>query len=209
MPKDTGARQAQPQGRRVCRCCGHTKPFELFKSVGRGLRGHVCKLCDAKRASARWHADVEASRAKRSARRRRNLEKERAQQRARYWRNVDAIRAQGRAHARTERARANNRRAVAKYQKTHPEVIAAQHAAQRAVRRGELKVALVCEVKGCRETKHLHLHHNSSYDKPHDVIRTCRLHHEAIHHSGRALELKPGAGRKWARAPKAMERRHA
>ena len=202
MSKRTGARQALPQSTRTCKCCGEVKHIDLFKSAGRGLRGHVCKLCDAKRASARWHADVEASRAKRSARRRGNLEKERAQQRARYWRNVDAIRAQGRAHARTERARANNRRAVAKYQKTHPEVIAAQHAAQRAVRRGELKVALVCEVKGCQQTRDLHLHH-FDYRKPRQVLRACRNCHEKIHHNGvRPVELKPGAGRKWARAPR-------
>jgi hypothetical protein len=74
MPTKNRARRDE---RRTCRCCEHTKPIELFKKSGNG-RGHICKICDAKRASARWHADPEASRAKRRARRQRNLDEERA-----------------------------------------------------------------------------------------------------------------------------------
>ena len=199
MSKKTGARTAQPKSRRVCKGCEHTKPVELFKKSGNGF-GHICKACDAARASARWHADPEASRAKRRARRQRNLDKERAQAKACYWRNPEKHRAAARERARSERGRASNRRAVAKYRKAHPTIIAAQKEAQRAARRGEIKVPNVCEVLGCDRTEKLHLHHRR-YDKPRDVITTCRHHHEEIHHRG-ALRLKEGSRRRWARAPR-------
>ena len=199
MSNKTGARIAQPKSRRVCKGCEHTKPVELFKKSGKGF-GHMCKVCDAKRASARWHADPEASRAKRRARRQRNIDKERAQQRARYWRDPDKHRAAARERGRSERGRACNRKAVARYRRAHPEVVAAQREAQRAARRGELRVSLVCEIKGCRETKGLHQHH-VDYRRPRDTIRACAVHHEHLHHRGK-LELKPGAGRRWARAPR-------
>ncbi len=125
------------QDRRVCKRCDHTKPIELFKKSGTG-RGHVCKVCDAERARKRWRADIEASRAKRRARRQRNLEQERAQ---------------GRERARSERGRAINRRATARYRRNNPEIVAAQAVANKALRRGELRVALVCEVRGCLSTR--------------------------------------------------------
>ena len=201
-----GKTAAQPKSCRVCKGCEHTKPVELFKKSGNGF-GHICKACDAARASARWHADPEASRAKRRARRQRNLDKERAQAQERYWSNPEKHRAAARERARSERGRASNRKAVARYRRTHPEIVAAQRLAQRAARRGELKVALVCQVKGCRETTGLHLHH-VDYRKPKDTIRICRREHEHVHHIG-PLELKPGAGRKWVRAPRTEHGRAA
>ncbi len=163
MSKRTGARKAQPRQKRAsdtalpktktCRCCGHTKPVALMAKGNKGKPSTICRQCDADRASARWHADPEASRAKRRARRQRNLAKERAQAKARYWANVERNRAKAREYARSERGRATNREAVAKYRRTHPEVVAAQREAQRAVRRGELRVALVCQIKGCSETQ--------------------------------------------------------
>ena len=198
MPKRTGARTAQPQGRRVCKCCDHTKPIELFKKSGNG-RGHVCKSCDTKRASERWHADPEGSRAKRRARRRRNLSKERAQAKARYWREPDKSRALARERAKSERGRASNSRAVARYRQRHPEVDIAQRQARAAVRRGELKVPTVCEVRGCGRTD-VHLHHER-YDRPLDVLALCAEHHRRCHVEG-ALRLKDGSRRRFARAPR-------
>jgi hypothetical protein len=110
------------------------------------------------------------------------------------------MRAPSREWAKSERGRKSNRRAVARYQKAHPEIVAAQREAQKALHRGELRASLVCEVKGCRETEGLHLHH-LDYQRPRDTVRACRRHHEHLHHRG-PLELKPGLGRKWARAPK-------
>ena len=200
MPKEqTGACTAQPQDRRVCKRCDHTKPIELFKKSGTG-RGHICKMCDAERASARWHADPEGSRAKRRARRQRNLDKERAQQRARYWSNPDKSRAQARERAKSERGRASNSRAVARYRRRHPEVDTAQRQARAAVRRGELKVPAVCEVRGCGRTD-LHLHHER-YDRPLEVLALCAEHHRRCHIEG-ALRLKDGSRRRFARAPRA------
>ena len=211
MSKRTGARQAQPKRKRAsddaappktktCRCCGHTKPVALMAKGNKGKPSTICRQCDADRASARWHADPEASRAKRRARRQRNLAKERAQAKARYWANPEKHRAVARERARSERGRASNRKAVARYRRAHPEIVAAQREAQKALRRGELRVALVCEIKGCRETDGLHLHH-VDYRRPRDTIRACHLHHEFLHHRG-PLELKPSAGRKWARKPR-------
>ena len=184
MSMRTGARKAQPQDRRVCKRCDHTKPIELFKKSGTG-RGHVCKVCDAERARKRWRADIEASRAKRRARRQRNLEQERAQ---------------GRERARSERGRAINRRATARYRRNNPEIVAAQAVANKALRRGELRVALVCEVRGCHESKRLQLHH-PDYRRPKEAVRVCHRCHEHLHHRG-PLELKPGGRWKWARAPR-------
>jgi hypothetical protein len=184
MPRKNGARTAQPQERRTCKHCSHTKPIELFKKSGSG-RGHICKTCDAKRASERWRADPEASRAKR---------------RARYWRNVDRERARNRERARSARGRKLNRAAVKRYQQKYPARVAAQAQARAAVKRGEIKVAKVCEILGCGCGDGLHLHH-PRYDRPRDVVATCRRHHEEIHHIG-PLRLKAIAGRKWARAPR-------
>jgi hypothetical protein len=172
MPTKNGARSAQP-----------------MSDAERRAR-------DAERKRRAYWANPERARAQLRAKRQRNLDRCRAQQRARYWRHVEKERARARERARSARGREINRKAVARYRQSHGEIVAAQHAAYRAMRRGELKVALVCEVKDCRETAHLHLHH-PRYDRPRDVIRTCR----DLHHRG-PLELKPGAGRKWARAPR-------
>lgn len=159
---------------------------------------------DAERKRRAYWADPDKARAKGRAKRQRNLERCRAQSRARYWANPEKSRAHARERARSERGRARNRRAVARYRKAHPEIIAAQREAQRALRRGELRVSLVCEVKGCRQTGDLHLHH-PDYRRPRDTVRACRRHHEHLHHRG-PLELKPGAGRKWARKPRTSAR---
>jgi len=138
MPRTTGARKAQPpKTRATCRCCHHTRPAELM-AQSRGKPSTLCKSCDADRASARWHADPEASRAKRRARRQRHLAKERAQAKARYWKDPEKHRAAARERARSERGRASNRKAVARYRQRHPEIVFAQKEAQKAVRRGEL-----------------------------------------------------------------------
>jgi hypothetical protein len=195
----TGAPTAQPQGRRVCKRCDHTKPIELFKKAGTG-RGHICKACDAKRASERWHADPEASRAKRRARRQRNLDKERAQAKARYWRDPEKSRAQACKRAKSERGRASNSRAVARYRHRHPEVGTAQRQARAAVRRGKIKVPTACEVRGCGRTD-IHLHHER-YDRPLEVLALCADHHRRCHIEG-ALRLKDGSRRRFVRAPRA------
>jgi hypothetical protein len=166
----------------------------------KGKPGTICRECDAARSRVRYAADPEASRAKSRAKRQRKIEQYRARELARYWRNPEESRAQRREQARSERGRASNRKAVARYRRAHPEIVAAQREAQKALHRGELRVSLVCEIKGCRETEGLHLHH-PDYRKPRDTIRACRQHHEHLHHRGK-LELKPGAGRKWARAPR-------
>jgi hypothetical protein len=160
----------------------------------------IARAKDAARKRKAYWKNPERSRAQLRAKRLRNLERCQAQAKARYWRNLEKFRAQSRERAKTPRARLNNNRAVARYREARPEIVAAQTQARAAVRRGELRVSLVCEIKGCRETRGLHLHH-VDYRRPRDTIRACAVHHEHLHHRGK-LELKPGAGRKWARAPR-------
>ena len=170
MPRKNGARRAQPQERRVCKCCSHTKPIELFKKVGNGYSGHTCKQCDAARTRKRRRADPEK------------------------------YRARSRARAKTARGRAINKAAVCRYEKRHPERVRARQAVHSAVKRGDIIVPSVCQVLGCSKNEDLHLHH-PSYERPLDVIAACRGHHEHLHHRG-PFELKPSAGRKWARKPR-------
>jgi hypothetical protein len=212
MSKKTGAHRAQPKRKHAakpaeplpektytCSRCGHTRPTQLM-GQRKGKPTTICKPCSAARSRERYHRDVEATRARRRALRARDPERYRAQRRARYWRDVEVERARSRERARSERGREINRRAVARYRKAHPHVVAAQKEAQRAARRGEIKVPNVCEILGCECSDRLHLHH-PRYDRPRDVIAACRHHHEEIHHRG-ALRLKNGSRRRWARAPR-------
>jgi hypothetical protein len=153
---------------------------------------------DAERHRQKYWADPEKARAALREKRRRNRERCRAQQRARYWSNVEKERARARDRARSERGREGNRMAVAKYRERNPHVIVAHKQAQKALLRGELRVSLTCEAKGCHETS-LQLHH-PDYRRPTEAIRVCHRCHEHIHHCG-ALKLKPGGRWKWARAP--------
>jgi hypothetical protein len=199
MSKTAGARSAQPKEKRAsltdsappntktCRKCQHTMPVE-FMVKSKGKPSCIWRKCEAARKRAEWAADPEGSRAKNREKRRRNP------------RNVERERTRARERARTPKGREINRRAVRRYQQRHPERVAAQQEVRSAVRRGEIKVPTVCQVLGCKFKDGLHLHH-PRYDRPRDVIATCRHHHEDLHHRG-PLELKPGAGRKWARAPR-------
>ena len=146
----TGARRAQPQDRRVCKSCGHTKPIELFKKSGNG-RGSICKVCDAERARARWHADPKPHE--------RNVVHVAGATLIGSERNseqgigeIQTSRGLRLASARSERGRVSNARATARYRQRHPEVSAAQRQARAAVRKGRLAVPKVCEVRGCGRT---------------------------------------------------------
>jgi hypothetical protein len=185
MPKTSGPRTARP------------KNDDALVTARRAK--------DAERKRRAYWADPVKARAKARAKRQRNLERCRAQSRARYWANPEKSRAQARERARTERGRASNRRAVATYRQRHPEIVAAQREAQKALRRGELRVPTVCQALGCNKSKDLHLHHHR-YDRPQDVVAVSRSHHTAAHRG--AVELKPGGHRKWARAPDTSVRCH-
>ncbi len=114
MSKKTGARKAQPKD-------------------DDSLRARRAK--DAERKRKAYWADPVKARAKSRAKRQRRLEHYRAMERARYWREVEKSRARARAYARSDRGRANNRRAVARYRERHPQIITAQSEARRALRR--------------------------------------------------------------------------
>jgi hypothetical protein len=184
MSKKTAARTAQANARRVCKSCGHTRPLELFKKSGNGF-ANICKRCDNVRSCERYWADPDKHRRRHRARRRAHLVQERAR--------VAAAN-------RTPRGRERNNAAVQRWRQRNPLANAARVQAAAAVCRGEIERPHSCEVRGCRRRVGLHAHHQD-YERPIDIVFVCRQHHEAVHHRG-PLELKPGAGRKWARAPR-------
>ena len=183
MSNKSGARKAQPKS-------------DEALLIARRAR-------DAERKRRAYWADPEKARAKNRAKRQRKLEQYRARERARYWANVEHNRAQARERARSERGRASNRKAVARYRQRHPEIIFAQKEAQKALRRGELKRPECCEVRDCNQTDGLAMHH-SRYDAKSvlKVTTLCRDHHSLLHRRGEALPLKAGSRQKWTRAPR-------
>ena len=189
MPKTkAGARKAQPKSDEAVLLARRAK--------------------DAERKRRAYWADPEKARAKGRAKRQRKLDQYRARERARYWANVEHNRAQARERARSERGRASNRKAVARYRQRHPEIVFAQKEAQKAVRRGELKRPDVCEVRGCNQTEGLAMHHHR-YDAKSvfKVTALCRRHHSELHAFKEALPLEATSTRKWARAPQRHEAR--
>lgn len=165
--------------RRTClRCC-----FEgdegLFRISGsKGKRGNICRKCDAEKRRQLRKADPE---------------RYRQRERANRMTRIDRVRIQ-------------NAAAVRRYEQRHPDRVRAHRIARRALARGEIKKPDCCEVLGCR-CREIEMHH-VDYRKPKDVIFVCNArganHHERIHHE-RPLPLKPGAGRKYARAPRSQK----
>jgi hypothetical protein len=173
----------------ACRCCGHEKSLDEFAKKGNGKRAAICKPCDVARNS-RYRADNKAKiNAARRERRARNPERYRAAGRAGRAKNIDVVRKQ-------------NAEAVRRYAEQHPERVLARKIAARAERRGEITRPETCEVLGCNCSTGLHRHH-PDYSKPREVLYLCRDHHETVHHR-RALPLKPGGKRRFARAPKPL-----
>jgi len=170
---------------RCCHTCGKTKSASLFKvGVRHGLRTNLCRDCDTLNYRAR-----------RAANPKRFSELERRRHQA----NLDARRAAARLRAATPAGRASNRLAVQRYRERHPDREAAHYALSVAVRRGEVARPSICQAVGCNAPP-VHAHHHD-YSRPLAVTWLCRNHHEHVHHNG-PLELKPGAERKFARAPK-------
>lgn len=171
-------RRGRAMSRRRCPC-GRLLPRHF------AARRRLCCPCDAARKRVAYWLDPERARRK---------------QRARYWRNVDRVRAQQRRRAQTDRARAQNARAVARYQSRNPEKVKAHKAVSRLVASGELMRPDRCDVRGCHWSGETFGHH-SDYDAPRDVVWVCRSHHERIHHDG-PQPLKRGRRRRWAHPPK-------
>jgi hypothetical protein len=188
-----GAAAAAPATTKTCRRCGFEKPIAEFRPQHR-----VCRLCQsALRREAYWR---NPEKERQQMRERRRTEGFREYAREYRRRNIEKYRARNRAWFKTELGREQNRRSKAAYRARNLDKISVRNASRRAMKRGEIERATVCEALGCDRTDRLHAHH-SDYSKPHDVVFLCVLHHAAVHHKGQ-LRLKPGGRRKFARPPR-------
>lgn len=97
--------------------------------------------------------------------------------------------------------RAANVASVLAWMKRNPDAVAAKLVARKAVKRGEIKVPTVCQVKGCRTKANLEGHHVSYARKFRKrLVHVCPKHHRRLH-QGEQLALKRGAQFKTAKAP--------
>lgn len=168
---------------RTCRKCDFVGPETLFSYPRR--RQNICSKCEAARDRERYRKDVE---------------KQRERARTYYRAHLEERRACCRTYAKSERGRASNRAAVARYTDSHPARAAARHLVKLALQRGDIARSDVCEARGCSRSSNLHAHHHD-YSKPLAVTWLCRAHHEQVHHVG-PFRLKATARSKFARAPK-------
>ena len=117
-----------------------------------------------------------------------------------YWRNPEKSRRLARAWARTQKARAINRRAVERYRAKNPHKIAAAKAVNLAIRRGAISRPPRCEALRCGRRPR-HAHHNSYHPRRRlKVAHLCLHHHEHSHHRG-PVRLRKGAAFQYAQAP--------
>lgn len=160
-----------------CGICGAMTALDQFSKRGRRKDGtqkyaRHCHGCERERKRQAWHADSERNR-KRARRR--------------YWANVTEERRRGRERARSEKGRAVNRKAVARYKQRHPEKAAAHAAVKEALRTGTLVRPQTCEHPGCN-SRRLDAHH-SDYSLPLAVTWLCKTHHRERHRKPMDIEL--------------------
>ncbi|KAB2919922.1 MAG: hypothetical protein F9K29_03420 [Hyphomicrobiaceae bacterium] len=189
---------------KTCADCGRTVSGDRMKRNARGRTGRICKACDAARARKHYWHDVDATRLRRREIRNADLHRYRGYRRASRLRHLERERARCREYARSERGRAVNRLAVARWQSANPEKVAASRELRRAVQRGVVRKPTVCEILDCTRAGILHGHHQD-YRRPRDVVFACSRHHEEIHHR-EPLRLKDG---RLARAPSPSQRVNA
>lgn len=160
-----------PQKR--CATCGDVHALGMFyadRSRCDGLT-RECRTCDAERHRRRWRA---------------NAERLRAHARQRYAANIVENRERGAERRRSERGKAINRLAVARYSERNREKRAAHAAVRRAIRAGTLQRPERCEFSdtGCCNGR-VEYHHDD-YDRPLDVRALCTEHHAQAHHKPRS-----------------------
>jgi hypothetical protein len=96
---------------------------------------------------------------------------------------------------------AKNRIAVANWNRRNPAALKARRAVSTALKRGDLKKAPSCQIRGCSKARTEAHHHD--YRAPLDVLWGCRPHHRQLH-SGIGLPLRAGVDRKLARIPREL-----
>lgn len=102
--------------------------------------------------------------------------------------------------------RVSNRLAVQLWTERHPQAVAARRALNRAVAKGIIMPAEICQAYGCEETR-LDAHH-ANYSRPLEVAWFCRSHHRKLH-AGFRFEIKEGVDRRLTRLPRKSKRKAA
>jgi hypothetical protein len=184
MSKPKTAPAMPAAGSKICADCMRETPHAQLKKSGRHV-GSVCKACDARRSRLRYAAHRDEIRA-----RRRELYQDPERRRRHRERN--------RVRARSRRGRQLNALAVARWQQRNPYKVAAARMLKATLKRGTVVRPSTCQAHGCNAPAE-HGHHGD-YARPLDVVHLCRPCHESTHHQG-PQRLKPGAKRKFARAP--------
>ena len=144
--------------RKVCFKCNEEKPLSDFYRHPRMADGHLgkCKEC-----------------AKRDVTERREE-------------NIEYVREYDRKRARTPKRIELHARTLAIYRREHPERVAANNAAQRAVASGKIKRKDRCEL--CGVSGRLEKHH-PDYDQPLWVFFLCPVCHKAVHYGKAVLPI--------------------
>ena len=140
--------------RKVCFKCNQEKPLSDFYRHPRMTDGHLGKCKDCTRHDVADHRE----------------------------KNLESIREYDRKRGKTAKRIALSTARTAEYRKTHPERMAANNAAQRAVASGKIKRKDQCEL--CGVGGRLEKHH-PDYDQPLLVVFLCSACHKAVHY-GRA-----------------------
>jgi len=159
-PKSIGGTEEKPPTK-VCKTCGIKKELTQFSPSKLGALGRKpkCKPCM-----------VIENRAYRAA----NLERIRIQNTRSADKNRDKIRAYHRRAGQLPSCKAKNSKRLKDWRIRHPERVAAQEQARRALRRGELVRPSTCA--HCGNTRKLEMSH-TDYSKPIDIEWLCHKCH--------------------------------
>jgi hypothetical protein len=159
---------------KVCRSCKRSKSFDAFAPNKTAKDG---RRCDCRACVAAGRAGTK-QRTPEQKKRRAELNKQ-------------------------PHRRAGILASVYRWRAANPDAIAAHAAVDKAMCKGDLVPAKMCQAEGCRRRKSLHSHHNSyAASQRTRVLWLCRDHHGAVH-TGRPVPLKKSAHCKFAKAPKA------
>jgi hypothetical protein len=170
----SGQNSSDEAGRKGCRTCKLERPIIEFP-VHRGSRDGHRNDCRYCLLTGRYRPYIEN---KRQRARRKRRERKPA------WQST-------------------HRKALRKYELHNPQKAAAVRALNRAVKRGTVKKAKCCQVRGCRSRRFLEGHH-FDYAAPLDVLWCCASHHRQGHAQGFIIP-KRGYPAHYGRIPDMLE----
>lgn len=172
---------------KTCPVCREQRPVTAFACDRNRPDGlfRMCRTCDANRQKKRWAE---------------NRERLIAKSRMRYRADLENNRAKSAERRRSERGKAINRQAVARYRERSSAKRAAHHAVRSALASGEIVKPSLCERAELGQCSGRIEAHHADYDKPLEVTWLCIHHHNEAHAAERPTWIAPaplldGAGR--------------